>query len=173
MPVLIRKPVPGVQVAGYGEVSGVPGAFVTQSGLHAWLTSRLHGRPDPDIYRRPESNALLRAAGPVGGMVEAISYRRYDENLWEIQISQLLVAADGDEIPHYLHPLATGTARAHIVLRKPTRRVLAKYMGKVFRYPRFLLMPDTSIEEIIEYLDTRYGRRLVACYGKFRSRTEK
>jgi hypothetical protein len=67
--------------------------------LPAWLDNRTRGCwPDPKLYRLPECRALLKAAGPGGGLLEAIYIRR---------------VADGDEESsrsgRYITPMASLT----------------------------------------------------------------
>jgi hypothetical protein len=45
-------------------------------GITAWLESRVRGQPDPKLHRLPECRALLKAAGPNGGLLETIHFRR-------------------------------------------------------------------------------------------------
>ena len=156
----------------------VYGQFITINGLVAWLNSRQRGRPDPMLHRLPECRALLEAAGPSGGLLESIQCYRIngpgaDQSPWEVQIHQMILAVDGDKVPKQLYPTAMPESKQHIVLRKPNHRILAKWMGKTLRYPKFFLMPDTPIDHIIEYLDARRGRRLVASYGCFRGKNPK
>ena len=109
IPVHVPQTMPNVHVMEDGVIKPVPGAVVIRDGLRAWLDSRIHGKPNPDIYRLFESRALLKAAGPLGGLLESIQYRRFDDSTghswWEVQVHQLILAADGDKIPKGAPPL--------------------------------------------------------------------
>jgi hypothetical protein len=178
VPITIAHPMSGVAVVEEGVLTAVPDAIVMRDGLRTWLTSRLHGKPDAEVYRLHECRALLKAAGPGGGMLETIQYRGLTSTIdgqswWEVQVHQLILAADGDAVPAQLHPMATGKPKMHVVLRKPNRRILAKWLAKTLRYPKFFLLPDTPLAHVIECLEARRGRRLVASYGRFRDKTLK
>jgi hypothetical protein len=177
VPANAPQTMPNVYVMEDNVVKPVPGAVVIRDGLRAWLDSRIHGKPNPDIYRLFESRALLNAAGPLGGMLEAIQYRRFNDSAgyswWDVQVHQLILAADGDKIPKALHPYATSDPRLHRVMHKPNRRTLVKWLARTLRYPAYLIDLDVPLEHVIEHLEARRGRRLVATYGRFRSKTQK
>ena len=166
----------GAQIIEPDGVRLVSGVSVVRDGLAAWFDSRLRGKPDDKIHRLYECRALLKAAGPAGGLLEAIQYRRRPEadsagrSWWDVEVHQLLLAVDGDQVPKRLHPFATGHPMLHMVIHKPNRRTLAKYLGKTLRYPKLLIDPDTPLARAIEHLNARRGRRLVASYGRFRNK---
>ena len=49
-------------------------AVIKASGLSAWLRSRTRGQPFPSLHRLPRCRALVEAAGPGGGLLEAIHF---------------------------------------------------------------------------------------------------
>jgi hypothetical protein len=83
-------------------------AYVTfpRSAMTAWLESRIRGWPYPKMHRLPECRALLEVAGPGGGLMEAIHFRRVanDEEgaPWEVEVRQLILATDGTKVPRSL-----------------------------------------------------------------------
>lgn len=177
VPLHVEQSVTNVMVIEDGVSKLVPNAVIMKRGLSLWFDSRFYGRPDARIHRLHECRAILKAAGPTGGMLESIRYQRIDDKTgqswWEVQVRQLILAADGDALSKQLNSQATGELKQHIVLHKPNRYILAKWMGKTLQYPRFILMPDTPIERVVEYLNVRRSRRLVASFGRFRIRTPK
>jgi hypothetical protein len=145
------------------------------SALPAWLDNRTRGCwPDPKLYRLPECRALLKAAGPGGGLLEAIHFRRVaDDNEstwpWEVQVRQLILAADGTKVPRAMHEAAIAP-KYHVVIPKPRRRLVVSAVARTLHYPDGLIDPHVPVERVVEYLDIRRGRQLVASYGRFRAR---
>ena len=165
-------PIANVAIMENGRGRLLENTVVKWSGLIACLESRVRGKPNPQLHRQHECRALLKAAGPGGGMLETISYRRVDDEThpWEVQIHQLILAADGTKVPTQLHPMAMAKPRYHIVIPKPSRRVVVSAVARALRYPDGLIAPQVPIKDIVDYLDARQGRQLVASYGRFRAR---
>jgi hypothetical protein len=140
--------------------------------ITAWLESRIRGWPDPGLYRLPECRALLKAAGPPGGLLEAIHFRRIgagdDPWHWEAQVRQLILAADGAKVPHAL-PEGSIAPRYHIVIPRPRRRLVASAVARTLHYPDGLIDPNVPVARVVEYLAVRKGYKLTASYGRFRS----
>jgi hypothetical protein len=142
-------------------------------GILAWLRSRTQRWPFPCLHRLPECRALLKSAGPGGGLLEALHFRRVasndEANPWEVQIRQLILAADGDNVLKKMPTMMSKGPRRHIVFRKPRRRLVVAAVARTLHYPDFLIDPQLPIEHVVEYLNFRRGQRLVASYGRFRA----
>jgi hypothetical protein len=140
-------------------------------GITAWLDSRVRGRPDRGLHRLPECRALLKAAGPNCGLLEAIHFRRVtgddDGWPWEVQVRQLILAADGTKVPVAL-PKGTIKPRHHKVYSKPRRRLVVREVAKALHYPNWLIDPRVPVAQVVEYLNFRRDYRLIANYGRFR-----
>jgi hypothetical protein len=136
--------------------------------ISCWLDSYVRGWPSPVLHRIHGAKELLKAAGPCGGLLEAVSFRRRDNDAapWEVQIKQLVMAADGSKIPWS----KGSVVQNHVVIPKPRRRAVVSAVARTLHYPSWLLRPDTPIEQIIEYLTIRRDLRLVANYGRFRNK---
>jgi hypothetical protein len=148
-------------------------ATVTMSGIVAWLQSRIQGQPFPSLHRLPECHGLLAAAGPGAGLLEMVHFRRVaadDEAApWEVQVRQLILAQDGAKVPTGLHP-ASFEPKSHVVIRNPRRRLVVSTVARTLHYPNWLIDPATPVDEVVEYLGIRGGRRLIVNYGSFRGR---
>ena len=48
-----------------------------------------------------------------------------------------------------------------------------KWLARTLRYPAYLIDLDVPLEHVVEHLEARRGRRLVATYGRFRSKNQK
>jgi hypothetical protein len=132
--------------------------------------------PFPGAHRLPECNALLKAAGPGGGILEAIYFWRVAgdgeaEYPWLAQVRQLIMAADADNVPRALPEGACGPQDCHFRILKPRRRFVVSAVARTLQYPGALLdYQNVPVEHVIEYLKIRHGLRLVANYGRFRAR---
>jgi hypothetical protein len=147
-------------------------ATVKMSGMRAWLQSRIQGWPNPSLHRLPECRALLEAAGSGSGLLEAIHFRRITDDAegwpWEVQVRQLILAADGTKVPTALLE-ASIKPRYHRVIPKPRRRAVVSAVARTLHYPDGLIDPHVPVGRIVEYLDIRRGWRLIASYGRFRA----
>jgi hypothetical protein len=154
-----------------GRVQTVKQVVIKRSGLLAYLDSRIRGRPDSRFHRLHECRKLLESAGPGGGMLEVVSFRHVDDPAYpcEVQVHQLILAADGTKVPKQMHELSAPESRRHIVISKPGRRVVTAAVARALRYPQGLIDPKVPIEDVIAYLEARRGRRLVASFGCFRN----
>jgi hypothetical protein len=142
--------------------------------MMAWLKSRIHGQPLPALHRLSECRGLLEAAGPNSGLLEAIHFRRIasdqeSEYPWEVQVRQLIMAADSASVPRSL-PNGICKPMCHISIPRPSRRVVVAAVAWALQYPKFLIDPHVPVENVIEYLKVRRGLRLVANYGRFRTK---
>jgi hypothetical protein len=146
-------------------------ATVTMSGILAWLQSRIQGWPFPSLHRLPECRGLVEAAGPVGGLLEMVHFRRVAPDTeaapWEVQVRQLILAQDGAKVPTALHP-ASFEPKFHTVVHNPRRRYVVSAVAKTLHYPNWLIDPATPVDDVVEYLEVRGSRRLIANYGSFR-----
>jgi hypothetical protein len=149
------------------------------SGIAAWLDSRAKGWPFPAIHRVPECDALIEAAGPGGGLLEAIHFRRIADDdpedkaaAWQVQVRQLILAPDAATVPDQLLAPHKESVEPRIFKRfsKPRRRLVVSEVARTLRYPDGLIDPHVPVERAIEYLGIRKGRRLVESYGRFRVR---
>ena len=158
-----------------GEGGGV---HYPMSSIRAWLESRVRGWPFPAIHRTPECRALLAAAGPGGGLLEAVYFRRIGDDdptnkalVWEVQVRQLVLAVDADRVPRASPKGACGPRDHHIVIRRPRRRAIVSAVARTLHYPNDLIaLEKMSVEQVAEYLGIRRGFQLVATYGRFRAK---
>ena len=148
-------PIANVAIMENGRGRLLENTVVKWSGLIACLESRVRGKPNPQLHRQHECRALLKAAGPGGGMLETISYRRVDDEThpWEVQIHQLILAADGTKVPTQPHPMAMAKPRYDIVIPKPSRCFVVSAVARALRYPDGLIAPQVPIKDIVDYLD--------------------
>jgi hypothetical protein len=120
--------------------------------MTAWLESRIRGWPDSSLHRLPECRALLEAAGPGGGLLEAIHFRRVanDEEgaPREVQVWQLDLATDGTKVPRAL-PERALAPKYHVVIPRPRRRLVVSAVARTLHYPS-LIDPHTPIDRSAE-----------------------
>ena len=149
---------------------GVYGQSVSVDGLVAWLNS------PPAWPARPHAPSLARNVAPrCGGS-------RAKRRLWPRSINSgtgsaawsrskplggsrsirpLILAVDGDKVPKQIYPTAmpeSPPAPSSCSLSR-NHRILASGWARRSATPKFLLMHDTPIEHVIEYLNVRHGRR--------------
>jgi hypothetical protein len=130
-------------------------AYVTLpvSAMTAWLESRIQGWPYSSLHRLPEGRALLEAAGPGGGLLEAIHFRRVanDEEgaPWEVQVRQLILATDGTKVPRAL-PEEALAPKDHVVIPRPCRRLVVSAVARTLHCPNGLIDPHTPIDRSAE-----------------------
>ena len=115
--------------------------------MTAWLESRIRGWPDSSLHRLPECRALLDAAGPGGGLLEAIHFRRVanDEEgaPWEVQVRPLILATDGTKVPRAL-PDGALAPKYHVVIPRPRRRLVVSAVARTLRHPRLPIDRSSS-----------------------------
>jgi hypothetical protein len=128
-----------MEQAGWHTEMGQPAhmAFYV-SGIKAWIESRIRGQLDPKLYRLPECRASLKAAGPGGGVLESLHFRRITEDgkvwPWEVQIQHLILAVDGSKISDAL-PVAATMPKYHKVYPRPRRRLVVREVAKTLHHP--------------------------------------
>jgi hypothetical protein len=145
------------------------------AAIPSWLDNRTRSSwPDPKLYRLPECRALLKAAGPGGGPLEPNRFRRVADGnestwLWEVQIRQLILAADGTKVSRAL-PGEAITPKYHVVIPKPRRRVAVAAVARTLHYPEGLIDPHVPVDRMVDYLPIRRDLRLIANYGRSSTR---
>jgi hypothetical protein len=79
----------------------------------------------------------LEAAGLGSGLLEAIHFRRIDDEAlpWEVQVRQLILAADGTKVPWS----KASISRYHFVISKPRRRAVVSAVARTLHYPNWLI----------------------------------
>jgi hypothetical protein len=172
LPRSVPKPVRNVRITGDKSGQLISGT-IQRCGLSTFLDSRVRGAPDARLHRLSESKALLKAAGPGGGMLEVIHFRCVDDHAypWEVQVHQVILAVDGANVPKKVHELArSNKPLLHVVIPRPKRRVVVSAVARALRYPDGLINPRVPVEDALAYLSIREGRRLVARYGCFRDK---
>jgi hypothetical protein len=116
-------------------------AYVTfpMSAMTARLESRIRGWPYSSLHRLPECRALLEAAGPGRGLLEATHFRRVTNDEegapWEVQVRQLILATDGIKVPRAL-PDEALAPKYHVVIPRPRRRLVVSAVARTLRHPR-------------------------------------
>jgi hypothetical protein len=159
------------------RVQGAPGRFgygdFKMHGMSFFLKSRTQGWPYPSMHRAVECRELLEPAGPVSGLLEAIHFRRVADDEagepWEVQVRQLILATDATKVPQAM-PKESFPPYYHRVTSRPGRRAVVSAVAKTLHYPNWLIDPHVPVDRIVEYLAIRRDLRLIANYGRFRTK---